>query len=192
MLFIYGVSLKNEKRYSDAIVEFSKIQKRGKKDEIYYESFVEKGEIYFILEEYRDAIDNYKLYLQNKSYNGRKKEVLLQLSNGYYNIKNYKLAYQNYKNYLTLYGDSEDIQNKIAYSLLKDDNYKEILAFFGERQKTYDFQKYLIVLSNYKLKEFEKAIQTSNDLLIKSNNNYYYDISYINLMSRIETTTIQI
>ncbi|HOV15616.1 MAG TPA: tetratricopeptide repeat protein, partial [Spirochaetota bacterium] len=187
MLFMYGVSLKNDKRYSDAIVEFSKIQKTGKKDEVYFESFVEKGEIHFTLQEYKNAIDNYKQYLANKNFDRRKKEVLLQLGNSFFNIKNYKFAYDTYKKYLNDYEDTEQIQNKIAYSLLKDDNYAEILKYFGNKSKTYDFQKYLIILSHYKLKQFEKTIQISSELLKNNKAKYFYDLAYLNVMSRIET-----
>ncbi len=186
ILFMYGVSLKNDKRYDDSIVEFSKIHKSGKKDEIYYEAFTEKGEIYFILQEYKNAVESYKQYLNNKKYDARKKEVLLQLGNAYFNIKNYNLAYDVYRQYLLQYEDNEVIQSKIAYSLLKIDNYAEIISFFSKKDKIYDFQKYLLVLSHYKLKDYVKAIEISNAFLEEKSSKYAYDIAYINLSSRVE------
>lgn len=191
ILFINGICLKNIKKYDEAVIEFSKIHKKGKKDEIYFESFVEKGEIFFALQEYKSAIENYKQYLDNRNYLTRKKEVLLQLGNCYYNIKNYKLSYNTYKKYLNEYEDNEFIENKIAYSLLKDENYSEIISYFDKKQNKYDFSNYLIILSYYKLNQYSNVIEKSATLLISDKFTYYSDVAYLNVLSRIEINNFE-
>ncbi|OHD10935.1 MAG: hypothetical protein A2086_16485 [Spirochaetes bacterium GWD1_27_9] len=183
VLFMQGICQKNAKEYDKAIISFSELQKIGNKNEIYYESFVEKGETHFILQEYKFAIENYKQYLQNKVTDKRKKEVLLQLGNSYFNIKNYKESYKVYKEYALKYEDNEYIQNKIAISLLRAENYKEIVQYFEKKKNQNDYQKYLITFAYYKIGDYDNAIIQSDLLLGSKNNPYYQDIVYLNVLS---------
>lgn len=185
VLYMRGVILKKNNNYNDAIVEFSKIQKLKKMDEIYYESFVEKGECYFLLMEYHSAIECYKVYLNNKKYLLRARETELQLGNAYYNIKRYKDAYLTYVNYIKKWGEKKEIFDKIANSLLKSENYDEIILFFKDRKNTGEFSEYLMFYANYKKSNFLNVINDfRNYTNIKSQ--YYIDIAYLSVLSRFQ------
>ena len=186
VLYMKGVILKRDKNYNDAIVEFTKIQKMKKMDEVYYESFVEKGECYFLLREYHSSIECYKVYLNNKKYLSREREVLLQLGNAYYNIKKYNEAYLTYSNYIKKWGDNQTIFEKIANSLLKSENYDELILFFKDKKNVGDLAEYLVFYSNYKKNNFVNVINDfKNYKNIKSQ--YYLDIAYLSVLSRFQS-----
>ncbi|HNZ25658.1 MAG TPA: hypothetical protein PLG34_02360 [Spirochaetota bacterium] len=183
MLMMKAITLKNDKRYEQAIIELSKIQKLKKKDALYYESFVEQGELYFTLREYGSAINCYNEYLNSKDYNERKKEVLLQLGNSYYNIKNFNNSYRTYAEYANIYGYSENLYVKIANSLIKSEKYAELLNYFSDKTGIGDYCQYMIVYSNYKLNNYAKVVNFKE---INKNSAYLLDALYLSALSRAQ------
>lgn len=190
VLYMRGVILKKEGNFRGAIVEFTKIQKFKKNDEVYYESLVEKGESLFKLREYHSAIECYKVYLNNKNYLKREKEVMLQLGNALYNIKRYKDAYNIYSSWAKKWGEKEDILNKIANSLLKLEDYDEIINYYRGKENIGELSEYLIFYANYKKNNFLEVID-----IFKNYNNmkseYYIDIAYLSLLSRFQSNNYE-
>lgn len=183
MLMMKSITLKNDKQYEKAIIELSRIQKLKKKDALYYESFVEQGELYFTLREYHSAINCYNEYLNSKDYNERKKEVLLQLGNSYYNIKDFNNSYKIYVEYANIYGYSESLYVKIANSLIKSEKYAELLKYFSDKTDIGDYCEYLIVYSNYKLNDYEKTVKLAK---FNKNSTYLLDSLYLSVLSRAQ------
>ena len=183
MLMMKSITLKNDKQYEQAIIELSKLQKLKKKDALYYESFVEQGELYFTLREYHSAINCYNEYLNSKDYNERKKEVLLQLGNSYYNIKDFNNSYKIYVEYANIYGYSESLYVKIANSLIKSEKYAELLKYFSDKAGIGDYCEYLIVYSNYKLSDYTKVVNLKG---INKNSAYLLDALYLSALSRAQ------
>ncbi len=190
VLYMRGVILKRENNFKEAIVEFTKIQKIKKMDEVYFESFVEKGESFFQLREYHSAIECYNVYLSNKKYRSREKEVELQLGNAYYNIKKYKEAYISYSSYIQKWGERNDVLDRIANSLLKAENYDELIVYFKDRKNKGELPEYLIFYANYKKNNFLEVINN-----FKSYNNttsqYYIDIAYLSVLSRFQSNNYE-
>lgn len=183
MLMMKSITLKNDKLYEQAIVELSKLQKLKKKDALYYESFVEQGELYFTLREYGSAINCYKEYLGSKDFNERRKEVLLQLGNSYYNIKDFNNSYKIYAESTELYGNSVDLYVKTANSLIKSEKYTELLNYFSDKNNIGDYCEYLIVYSNYKLNDYLKVVSAKG---INKNSPYFLDALYLSILSRAQ------
>ena len=143
VLFMQAMTLKKNRKYDRAIVELSKLQKydQSKKidDNIYRESFAEKGELYFMIREYHSAIESYKKYVAFSPTPKRYAPVMLQLGNAYYNIKDYNNAYKTYTAYIDKVGASEQLYTKVANSLLKPEKYDEIKSYFTNKKNIGDY-----------------------------------------------------
>lgn len=190
VLYMSAVTLNHLKRYQEAVIEFTKLQKLNKKNRIYYESMVDKGEAYFLLYEYGSAIRSYENYLANNVTSERKKDALLQLGNAYFNIKRYDKAYKSYLKYETDYGRSDMIEQKIAETLLKDKDFGEIQTYFGKRMSKgakkpqfspYSFFVYLY--SCFQREDYPAVAAQKNNLPNYSSSSYYADMLYILVMA---------
>lgn len=190
VLYMSGVTLNHLKRYQEAVIEFTKLQKFNKKDRIYYESMVDKGEAYFLLLEYGSAIRSYESYLANNVTSERKKEALIQLGNAYFNIKRYDKAYKNYLKYESEYGHSAVTEQKIAETLLKKKDFSEIQSYFGRKQNTalgkaqftpYSFFVYLY--SCFQREDYQAVTAQKNNLSDYKSSSYYADMLYILVMA---------
>lgn len=190
VLYMSAVTLNHLKRYQEAIIEFTKLQKLNKKDRIYYESMVDKGEAYFLLLEYGSAIRSYENYLANNVTAERKKEALLQLGNAYFNIKRYEKAYKNYLKYETEYGQSAMIEQKIAETLLKNKNFGEIQEYFGKKinqgvkkQQFTPYSFFVYLYSCFQREDYPAITAQKNNLPDYKSSSYYADMLYILVMA---------
>ena len=190
VLFMQAMTLKKNKRYDRAIVELSKLQKydQSKKieDNIYRESFAEKGELYFVIREYHSAIESYKKYVAFTPAPKRYAPVMLQLGNAYYNIKDYNNAYKTYTAYIDKVGASEDLYTKVANSLLKPEKYDEIKSYFTDKKNIGDYASYVLYYANYKTKSAEGAAITQQVVNQNRNSEYMLDMIYLSVLARNE------
>lgn len=183
VLYMSGVTLNYLKRYQEAVIEFTKLQKMNKKDRIYYESMVDKGEAYFLLLEYGSAIRSYESYLANDVTSERKQEALLQLGNAYFNIKRYEKAYRNYLKYESQYGRSAMTEQKIAETLLKKRDFQEIQTHFGKRQNHEAYPFFVYLYSCFQREDYQSVIAQKNNLPNYKASSYYADMLYILVMA---------
>ncbi|MBR6199600.1 MAG: hypothetical protein IKQ61_04975 [Spirochaetales bacterium] len=190
VLFMQAMTLKKNKRYDRAIVELSKLQKydqnKKKDDDIYRESFAEKGELYFIIREYHSAIESYKKYVAFSPAPKRYAPVLLQLGNAYYNIKDYNNAYKTYSSYIDRVGPSEQLYTKVANSLLKPEKYDEIKSYFTDRKNIGDYAAYVLYYANYKTKSAEGTVINAQVVEQNRRSEYMLDMIYLSVLSRNE------
>lgn len=182
VLYMQGLCFYKAEDFDRALLSFSTLQSMNKKDTFYYESFVDKGEVYFSLKEYRSAIDNYKKYLKNRVSEDRKKECSLQMANAYYNIKLYDLAYKTYRAYESDWGESQPVRDKVGRTLLKAQNYEEIVEYYGKKKDLNDFARYLVIYACYKLEDYSELTAFSREYLTYSSSEYYYDILYLSIL----------
>jgi len=178
-----GVAQKNLKQYQNAISEFSKVQRIKKEDKIYYESFVEKGECFFYLKEYAQAIKMYELYLANKITDVRKNECMLQLGNAHYNIKKYTNAYKVYDNYKKLYGNKNNIYVKIADTFLKSANYKEAQEYFANQSNIGDYPFFVFLFSTFKNEDFATVFNNKQNIYAYEKTEYFKEMLYLVVLS---------
>lgn len=183
VLYMSGVTQNHLKHYQEAVIEFTKLQKLNKKDRIYYESMVDKGEAYFLLLEYGSAIRSYESYLANDVTSERKQEALLQLGNAYFNIKRYEKAYRNYLKYESLYGSSGMIEQKIAETLLKKKDFEEIQTYFGKKSKQEAYPFFVYLYSCFEREDYQAIINQKNNLPTYKATSYYADMLYILVMA---------
>lgn len=183
VLYMSGVTLNHLKRYQEAIIEFTKLQKFNKKDRIYYESMVDKGEAFFLLLEYGSAIRSYEEYLANNVTSERKKEAQLQLGNAYFNIKRYEKAYKNYLKYETEYGRSAMIEQKIAETLLKKKDFGEIQSYFGRKRNWEPYPFFVYLYSCFQREDYQAVAAQKNNILDYKSSSYYADMLYIFVMA---------
>ena len=183
VLYMSGVTLKHLKRYQEAVIEFTKLQKFNKKDRIYYESMVDKGEAYFMLLEYGSAIRSYESYLANNVTSERKQEALLQLGNAHFNIKRYEKAYKNYLKYESLYGQSAMIEQKIAETLLKKKDFQEVQVYFGKKQNYEPYPFFVFLYSCFQREDYQAVLAQRDNLPNYKTSSYYADMLYILVMA---------
>lgn len=183
VLYMNGVVLKNLKRYNDSIAEFAKVQRLKKRDRVYFESYVERGECFFILREYGQAIRSYETYLSNNVTDLRKAEVMLQLGNSHYNIKRYNNALKVYYDYVNKYGNQNNIYVKIADTLLKSGNYKEAQKYFGNNKSAGDYPFFVYLYSSYQNEDFNAVFSGIENIASFNNSKYFPEMLYLIILS---------
>jgi TolA-binding protein len=181
VLFMLGTVQKELGRRQSAVVTFTRIQKMRRKDDLYYESFVEKGELLFALYEYHAAIEQYKVYLSGQKQGARRREVMLQAGNASYNIRKYDDASYYYSMYSREYGNSDFIDRKIGNTLLRQEKYKDVQKRFSGREKTSDYIAYLLVYSSYKEEAYVEAVKQSRLRNLPVTSDYYWDVLYLTI-----------
>lgn len=183
VLYMNGVSYKNTGLNERAVIEFSKLQKYNKKDQIYYESYVDKGECFFSLREYGKAIESYEAYLNNKVTADRVKDVTLQLGNSYFNIKKFDRAFSIYEKFYKKYGNSGSIVNKISETLLKKGDYKQACATLEKFQNEGVYPYFVYLYSCYKIERYEDVLNAAEVVKKYKNTKDYKEILYLIVLS---------
>lgn len=178
VLYMLGISYARIKKYDEALIEFIRIQKLNKKDKIYYESFVEKGEIYFKKRHYNSAIKEYNIYLSNNVTNKRKKQVILQLGNAYYNLKQYNNAYKAFIRYTYTGPTEKKVYQKIASSLLKAEDFDTLIEYFKNKKHTGYYAEYALCYALFQEKDYE-GLKNLAPAFFNSNSPYILDVIYL-------------
>ncbi len=155
--YIIAMILKSKKKYSEAINYLAEIEKMNKKDKLYYESFAEKGELYFYLWEYGSAIRNFEVYLRQDVSDERKSFVLLQSGNAHFNIKDFEKALKLYQEYYAKYGELNNITEKISLCFLRTDRYTDIISFIKSKKTRSLTEKYYLAFAFFKTNDLESA-----------------------------------